>query len=155
MKNSKAVFRNLEKMLMQSRWFTDEWNIYNRGEYLQLYKDGWYNQNQGGIHFETYIETREIRQKEFPICFHAEEDCPLQERFIQELLTLEGDRIKRWKGYKVVGKGYTICFRTLSLKSKNLEQRIFQEFTRLYQLDAGIEEALKRIQREIGLKPNE
>ena len=48
------------------------WNIYNRGEYLQLYKDGWYNHNQGGIHFETYIETREIKNKEFPICVHAE-----------------------------------------------------------------------------------
>ena len=48
------------------------------------------NHNQGGIHFETYIEAREIKQKEFPICVHAEEDCPSQERFIQELLALEG-----------------------------------------------------------------
>ena len=109
MKNSKAVFRSLERMLMQCNWFTDDWNIYNRGEYLQLYKDGWYNHNQGGIHFETYIEAREIRQKSFPICVHAEEDCPSQQRFIEELMILEGDRIRSWKGYKAVGSGYTIA----------------------------------------------
>ena len=145
MKNSKAIFRNLEKMLIQSSWFADDWNIYNRGEYLQLYKDSWHNHNQGGIHFETYIETREIRLKEFPICLHAEEDCPSQQRFIQEFLSLEGERIKNWKGYKVVGKGYTICQRTLPLNSKKLEQRIFQELSRLRKLESSIEEALNRI----------
>ena len=145
MKNAKGVFRNLERMIMQSGLFGDDWNIYNRGEYLQLYKDGWYNHNQGGIHFETYIEAREIRQKEFPICFHAEDDCPSQGRFIEELLALEGDRIRSWKGYKTVGKGYTICERTLSLKAKNLEQRIFQELCRLRKLEAGIDEALRRV----------
>ena len=149
MKNSKGVFRNLEQLLMKSSWFTEDWNIYNRGEYLQLYKDGWYNHNQGGVHFETYIETREIRKKEFPICVHAEEDCPSQQRFIEELLTLEGDRIKGWKGYKTVGKGYTICLRTLPIKSKNLEQRIFQELTRLRQLEASIDEALRRVTQDL------
>ena len=145
MKNSKAIFRSLEKKLMKTSWFAADWNIYNRGEYLQLYKDGWHNHNQGGIHFETYIEAREIRQKEFPICVHAEQDCPSQERFIQELLAIEGDRIKSWKGYKTVGKGYTICIRKLPLTSKNLDQRIFEELSRLRKLEAGIEEALRRV----------
>ena len=89
MKNSKAIFRSLEKKLTQASWFRDDWTIYNRGEYLQLYKDGWHNDNQGGVHFETFIEAREMKQKEFPICVHAEEDCPSQERFIQELLAIE------------------------------------------------------------------
>ena len=145
MKNSKSIFRNLEKRLLQSSWFVNGWNIYNRGEYLQLYKDGWYNHNQGGIHFETYIETREIKNKEFPICVHAEGDCPSQESFIEKLLALEGARIKSWKGYKVVGKGYVICERKLPLRSKNLEERIFQELNRLRQLEDGIEEALNQI----------
>ena len=64
---------------------------------------------------------------------------------IQELLAIEGDRIKSWKGYKTVGKGYTICFRTLPVKSKNLEQRLFEEFSRLRKLESGIEEALNRV----------
>jgi len=145
MKNAKGIFRNLEKRLMQSSWFQDGWNIYNRGEYLQLYKDGWHNHNQGGIHFETYIEAREIRQKEFPICVHAEQDCPSQAEFIQELLALEGDRIRSWKGYKTVGKGYTICMRTLPIKSKNLDQRMFEELSRLRKLEDSIEEALRRV----------
>ncbi len=145
MKNAKNVFRSLEKRLMQSRWFGDDWNIYNRGEYLQLYKDSWFNDNQGGVHFETYIEARELRQKSFPICVHAEEDCPSQQRFIQELLALEGDRIRSWKGYKTVGTGYTVCMRTLPLNFKNLDQRIFEELSRLRKLESGIQEALRRV----------
>lgn len=146
MKNIKGVFRSLEKMLMRSSWFEDDWNIYNRGEYLQLYKDGWHNHNQGGVHFETFIEAKEIRQKEFPICVHAEEDCPSQKQFIRELLALEGDRIRGWKGYKTVGTGYTICIRKMPLNFKNLEQRLFEEFNRLRQLEGSIRHALDRVQ---------
>ncbi len=145
MKNVKGVFRKLENRLMNSNWFGDEWSIYNRGEYMQLYKDSWHNHNQGGIHFETFIEAREIRQKAFPICLHAEEDCPSQAQFIQELLAIEGDRIRGWRGYKMIGTGYSICERKMPLNFKNLEQRLFEEFSRLRQLEAGIEEALRRV----------
>ena len=145
MKNIKGVFRRLEDRLMQSSLFGDDWHIYNRGEYLQLSKDSWHNHNQGGVHFETYIEAREVQQKEFPICVHAEDDCPSQDRFIQELLALEGDRIRSWKGYKMVGTGYTVCMRMMPLNFKNLDQRIFDEFARLRKLEAGIEEALARV----------
>ena len=145
MKNIKGVFRTVEKRLMKSAWFNEGWNIYNRGPYLQLYKDTWYNYNQGGIHFETFIEANEIRRKEFPICLHAEEDCPSQTQFIEELLTLEGERIRTWKGYKTVGRGYTVCIRKLPLNFKNLEQRIFEELNRLRQLELGIQEALNRV----------
>lgn len=145
MKNVKGVFRKLENRLMNSNWFGDEWNIYNRGEYMQLYKDSWHNHNQGGIHFETFIEAREMRQKAFPICLHAEEDCPSQAQFIQELLAIEGDRIRGWRGYKMIGTGYSICERKMPLNFKSLEQRLFEEFSRLRQLEAGIEEALRRV----------
>ena len=97
------------------------------------------------MHFETFIETREIRQKEFPICVHAEDDCPFQAQFIEELLRLEGDRIGGWKGYKTVGSGYSICERTMPLNFKNLEQRMLDEFNRLRQLEGGIDEALRRV----------
>jgi hypothetical protein len=76
MKDLKIIFRNLQSKLEQSSWFADGWEIYNRGVYLQLYKDTWYNDSQGGVHFETYIEAPQLRQKAFPICMHAEEDCP-------------------------------------------------------------------------------
>ena len=145
MKNSKAVFRNLQKRLEESSWFRDDWYIYNRGEYLQVYKDDWHNHNQGGIHFETFIEANEIRKKEFPICVHAEEDCPSQTQFIEELLAIEGDRIRGWKGYKALGTGYSICERKLPLNFKNLEQRLLEEFNRLSQFEASVEQVLKRI----------
>ena len=145
MKDIKKIFRNLEKELTQSSWFEDDWEIYNRGVYLQLYKADWHNQNQGGIHFETYIEAPQIRQKTFPICMHAEEDCPSQSEFIQKFLEIEGDRIKSWKGYQVGGKGYSICQRTLPLNFKNLEQRLFEEFNRLRQLETGVKQALRAL----------
>ena len=90
MKDIKNVFRRLEKMLTQARWFQDDWAIYNRGEYMQLYKNTWFNQSQGGVHFETCIESRELRQGEFPICVHAEEDCPARDQVIAGLLRLDG-----------------------------------------------------------------
>ncbi len=65
MKDVKGVFRNLEKMLEKANWFEDGWEIYNRGEYLQLYKQNWFNENQGGVHFETFIEGPQIKQKHF------------------------------------------------------------------------------------------
>ena len=145
MKNIKNIFRNLEKKLEQSKWFGDDWEIYNRGVYLQLYKVNWYNENQGGIHLETYIEAPQIKQKSFPVCMHAEEDCPSQPVFIQKILDMEGDRIKSWKGYQASGKGYVICQRTLSLNLKNLEQRLFEEFNRLRQLEASVEKVLLSI----------
>ena len=145
MKDIKGVFRNLESKLRQSRWFTDEWAIYNRGPYLQLYKSNWHNENQGGVHFETYIEAPQIKEKAFPICMHAEEDCPSQPAFIQSFLELEGDRIRSWKGYQTVGKGYSICQRKLPLNFKNLEDRLLEEFNRLRQLEAGIDQILRTL----------
>lgn len=145
MKEIKNIFRNLEKQLRQAKWFDDDWDIYNRGEYLQLYKSDWHNHNQGGIHFETYIEAPQIKQKAFPIGMHAEEDCPFQPEFIQKFLEIEGKRIKSWKGYQAVGKSYSICQRTLPLNFKNLEQRLFEEFNRLRQLEASVEQALRAL----------
>ena len=71
MKDVKGVFRNLEKMLRKANWFEDGWEIYNRGESLQLYNETWFNHKQGGIHFDTFIEGPQIKQKAFPICMHA------------------------------------------------------------------------------------
>ena len=145
MKDIKKIFRNLEKKIKQSSWFEDGWEIYNRGPYLQLYKANWHNENQSGIHFETYIEAPQIRQKAFPIGMHAEEDCPSQPVFIQNFLAIEGDRISRWKGYQTVGKGYNVCERKLPLNFKNLEDRLFEEFNRLRQLETGIDQVLRTL----------
>ena len=98
MKEIKALFRNVEKMLKQARWYDDDWEIYNRGPYLQLYKSTWCNQSQQGVHFETYIEAPQIKQKVFPICFHAEQECPEQLQFMQKLLAVESRQIQSWKG---------------------------------------------------------
>ena len=145
MKDIKNIFRNLEKRMKQSRWFEHDWEIYNRGSYLQLYKSNWYNDNQGGVHFETYIESAQIKHKEFPICVHAEEDCPSQSLFVRRILELEGDRIRGWKGYQTIGEGYNVCRKKLPLNFKNLEDRLLSEFNQLRQLELGIDEVLRSL----------
>ena len=145
MKDIKKVFRTIEDTLKRSSWYGDDWEIYNRGTYLQLYKSDWFNQNQGGVHFETFIEANQIRDKMVPISVHAEEDCPQQALFIQELLTAEGDRMRGWKGYKSIGDGYVVCERRLPLNFKNLEQRLVEEFNRLRQLEHAIDTTLARL----------
>jgi hypothetical protein len=146
MKDVKAVFRNLEKMLRQAAWFEDGWEIFNRGSYLQLYKSNWYNANQGGVHFETFIEDAQFRQKAFPISLHAEEDCPSQQRFIEALIDSERGRIQGWKGYRLVGKGYTVCERSLPLNFKALEQRLLQEFNQLRELEGAVDKTLSQLE---------
>ena len=142
MKDVKNIFRNLEKSIKRSKGFGDDWELYNRGTYIQLYKLNWYNQKQSGVHFETFIETPQLKQKLFPVCLHAEEDCPAQPLFIQEFLAVEGKRISSWKGYKIDGAGYNICQRVLPLNFKNLEQRLLEEFNRLRQLESSIDHIL-------------
>ena len=145
MKDIKNIFRNVEKRLRASRWFEDEWEIYNRGTYLQLAKSNWYNGSQGGVHFETYIEAPQVRKKAFPVCMHAEEDCPSQARFIDDFLQLEQARIRSWKGYQVIGDGYSICQRELPLNFKNLEERLLEELNRLRQLESSVDKVLQSL----------
>lgn len=145
MKDIKKVFSHFEKMLRESNWFNDDWAIYNRGPYLQLYKDNWHNHAQGGIHFETSIEAPQIQKKAFPIALHVEEDCPQQQQFVDAFLALEAGRIGSWKGYDL-GEGYCICSRTLPLNFKNLEQRLLEEMNRLRQLEASIDQVLRTLE---------
>ena len=145
MKDVKHIFRNVERRLRASRWFEEEWEIYNRGNYLQLAKSKWCNGNQGGVHFETYIEAPQIKKKAFPVCMHAEEDCPSQARFIDDFLQLEQERISSWKGYQVVGEGFSICQRELPLNFKNLEERLLEELNRLRQLETSVDRVLAHL----------
>ena len=145
MKDIKNIFRGLEKLLKGAKWFDEDWEIYNRGPYLQLYKTTWFNHNQGGIHFETSIEAPQLKEKAFPIAMHAEEDCPSQSEFMECFLRLEGERIKSWKKYQIEGRRFTVFYRKLPLNYKNLEQRIYSELSLLRQLEDGIESTLNEL----------
>ena len=147
MKNIKNIFRNLEKQLRQTSWFNEDWEIYNRGDYLQLYKVNWCNQNQGGVHFETFIEAPQIKKKSFPICMHAEEDCPSRNIFKENFLRFENERLNQWKGYERVGGEYSIIQKTLPLNYKNLEKRLFDEFSQLRKLANSVDDILNSINR--------
>ena len=77
---------------------------------------------------------------------HVEEDCPRQQVFMQEFLALEADRIQSWKGYRVVGKGCSVCIRTLPLSFKNLEQRLLEEFSKLRLPETSVERTLLKLE---------
>lgn len=144
MKDIKKIFQSFEKKLRSASWFDDQWAIYNRGPYLQLYKVNWFNNNQSGVHFETYIEKPQIRDKRFPICLHAEEDCPSYTEFIETLVAHSGDQIRSWKGYEVSKGTYSVCERNMPLNFKNLEDRLLEEFNRLRRLEPVIDDILGR-----------
>ena len=145
MKNSKNIFRNLEKQLRQTSWFNEDWEIYNRGVYLQLYKINWCIHNQGGVHVEGFIEAPQIKKKVVHTCMHAEEDCPSRNIFKEKFLSLENERLNKWKGYeKVVGE-YNIIQKTLPLNYKNLEKRLFDEFIQLRKLADSVDDILNSI----------
>ena len=101
---------------------------------------------RAGYISKLYIEAPQVKKKSFPICFHAEEECPVQQTFISRFLESHGDEIRGWKGYRVQGDGYRVCQRELPLNTKNLEQRLVEEFNRLRQLEVGIDQALQDIQ---------
>lgn len=100
MKDVKKIFRNVENQLRQASWFGEEWRTFNRGPYIQLYKSNWFNENNSGIHFETFIETPQLKNKAFPVLMHAEEDCMHRAEFVHQFLDLEKERIKAWGGIR-------------------------------------------------------
>ena len=59
----------------------------------------------------------------------------------------DGEKIRSWKGYDVMGDGYSICQRVLPLNFKNLEHRLYEEFNRLRQLESGIDRILRTLQQ--------
>jgi hypothetical protein len=67
-------------------------------------------------------------------------------RFIEALIESERGRIQGWKGYKLVGRGYTVCERILPLNFKALEQRLLQEFNQLRELEGAIDQTLTRLE---------
>ena len=148
LKDVKNTFRNVEKMLKHSRWFDDEWGVYNRGPYLQLYKSNWYNHNNSGVHFETFIEAAQLKKKAFPVLMHAEEDCPFQMEFIKRFLDLEGSRIAKWSGWSIENQGYSVLQKIVPLGVKKLENRIYEELCQLQLLAASIDQTLTTLSKE-------
>ena len=65
---------------------------------MQLYKSNWFNENNSGIHFETFIETPRLQNKAVPVLMHAEEDCMHRAEFVHRFLDLEKECIKAWRG---------------------------------------------------------
>ena len=67
---------------------------------MQLYKSNWFNENNSGIHFETFIETPQLKNKAFPVLMHAEEDCMHRAEFVHRLLDLEKEALKPGGGIR-------------------------------------------------------
>ncbi|MBI4179869.1 hypothetical protein HY522_10665 [bacterium] len=145
MKDYKSVFKELENNLMSLKWWTESWTIYNRGVYMQVAKENWFNDNQGGIHFETYVEKNELAEKLVPIHMHVEDEFPKQDEFVRLFTERARPQIEKWKGYKVYGTGYLICQRKLPLDPKSLSSRLIEEYSRLRDLEPLIDKTIEDI----------
>ncbi len=145
MRDFKSVFKELENNLRRAKWFTGDWDIYNRGVYMQVYKRNWFNDNQGGIHFETYVEDYELKDKLVPIHMHVEDEFPAQEEFIRKFTETARRTIEGWKGYKVYGTGYLVCQRKLPLDPQKLASSLLEEFGKLQQLSAAIDQTIGQV----------
>lgn len=145
MKDFKSVFKDIEKSLMNQKWFDENWTIYNRGVYLQVAKENWFNDDQGGIHFETYVEKYELESKIVPIHMHVEDDFPKAPEFISLFTDRARDLIGGWKGYKVYGTGYLVCQRKLPLDPSSLSSKLLEEFGRLQQLSPLIDQTIQDV----------
>ena len=54
-------------------------------------------------------------------------------------------RVPAWPEY-AVGKGYTVCERSLPLNFKALEQRLLQEFNQLRALEGAVDKTLSQLE---------
>ena len=70
-----------------------------------------------------------------------------QEICLKKLFRLENDRLNQWKGYERLGGEYNIIQKTLPLNYKNLEKRLFDEFSQLRKLANSVDEILNSINR--------
>ena len=101
MKNVKSIFRSVEEKLNSLSWFNDDWEIYNRGDYLQLAKVNWYNGNQGGVHFETYIEASQIKEKLFLFLCMQKKTARRRENLFKNSLSLKVNVLKAGKDIRL------------------------------------------------------
>ena len=129
MKEVKTKFKRLERKISAARWFAEDWEIYNRGPYLQLYKSNWFNGSQGGIHFETFIEGSELKKKVFPYV-SMRRRIVLAIVFIEQLLKIEETEFAVGRGIRLGDKA-TTSVKVLPLNFKNIEDKIFEELNRL------------------------
>ena len=144
MKDVKKVFKNLEEILRSSSWFNDGWEIYNRGPYLQLYREDWFNQNQGGVHFETFIEANQVRDKVFQSpCMQKRIALPKND-LCNNSSNWKVDESAAGKATKRSVKA-TLFVSDAYLNFKNLEQRILEEFNRLRKLEASVAATFGRL----------
>ena len=65
-----------------------------------------------------------------------------QAELVHQFLELQRKRIKAWGGYSFHDQGYSILKKTLILNFKNLENKIFGEFSQLRLLAESIDKTL-------------
>ena len=62
------------------------------------------DENLNGIHIETYVLPRNLRERRAPVALHCEHGCPFQEQFIKLFTERAAAEIKAWPGgYAIMG----------------------------------------------------
>lgn len=141
------LFKKLERQLVCQPWFADGWIFYtghfNEGIFLQLYKTGWHNYNQRGIHLETWISLDGVRNRSVPVVLHIEREAPHRKEF-NRLLTERGiSLMTSWPGYSVSRTNTMERFiHRFPLSRNTLVKQLTEEFSRVQEIGTIIDSVL-------------
>lgn len=136
------LFQQLRKEIKKQGWFTDEWEIYLEGTYLQVYKKNWHNKQLHGIHFEINVDNEAKEKNMFPIMLHAEQEVPRKAVFSDAFFVAAAPWLKKLSEYEQKTNDYTLLKKELPLNI-HLLQKVLDEIDRLIVLVKPIDQALR------------
>lgn len=144
------LFKKLERAITGRPWFSDGWIIYtghfSEGIFLQLYKAGWHNHNQRGIHLETWVSIDGVRNRSVPVVLHIERETPHREEVNRLLVERGTGLMTSWPGYSVSRSNVMERFiHRIPLSRNTLVRQLTTEFNRVQEIGAIIDEAFAEI----------
>ncbi len=163
LKSLQQKFEKVQKLLQSKAWFIKgKWLVAQHpfpelkpdGVTLHVFKKNWFNDENLGIHFESYLDLNSKKQKKTYITFHAlqYEYFPKtkisRKKFSQQLVDAIYDEVNNWDGYSFrAGKyGLQPFTKFLDASSLKFEEDLVREFERLCKvIGPKIDETLKSV----------
>lgn len=136
------LFQQLRREIKKQGWFTDEWEMYLEGTYLQIYKKNWYNKQLHGIHFEVLVNNETKEKNMFPIMLHVEQDVPKKPMFCDAFAVAAAPWLKKLSEYEQNVTDYVLLKKEFPLNIQLL-QKVLDEIDRLLVLVKPIDQALR------------
>lgn len=118
-----------------------------------MFKVGWFNQNQKGIHFEVYIGDREMERQKTHLVMHVLHSDTFpgtdlqRDAFIRPFLATSHGIWKRWKGYRVSETTMTVLSSEVRFTDETLVDVLFHRFTQIQELGTIVDDVIEKALR--------